>query len=292
MSFAPTQQVPGVYHRRLGDYFVTALHDGYLDGSLDIVLNLDLPTAEALQGASFRRSPPRLTVTCFAISGPFGTAIVDAGGIQAFMPNTGQLPAALAAAGIAPDSVNALLMTHLHPDHIGSLLDPATGGARFPKAELILHEKEAAFWLSAETLAAMPEDRRPMVQAAQSHVAPYSARLRRVTGGEVLPGIRAVPLPGHTPGHTGWEIQGGGETLLIWGDVVHLPAIQLAHPEAGLVFDSDLAQARETRLAVLERAAAERLLVAGIHLDFPCFSHVGKQGEDYRLVPEPFTSAL
>ena len=109
-----------------------------------------------------------------------------------------------------------------------------------------------------------------------------------VEAGPVLPGIEAIALPGHTPGHAGYLIGSGDERLLIWGDVVHLPAIQFAHPEVSLRYDIDGDLARASRQDIFARAAGERLLAAGMHMDFPGFGHVVEHGEAYRWIAEPY----
>ena len=104
-------------------------------------------------------------------------------------------------------------------------------------------------------------------------------------GEEVLPGVTAVHLPGHTPGHTGWRIESAGETLLIWGDIVHLPGLQFAQPAAGMAFDIDGDLGRSTRAKALDMVASDRLLLAGMHLDFPTFGHVRRAGSGYAFEP-------
>ena len=154
------------------------------------------------------------------------------------------------------------------------------GEAIFPRAELFIHEVEAAFWLD-RTL--QPGDSERVVNNSKRQrevTAPYRARIHRVKDGEVLPGISAMMRPGHTPGHTNWLIQSGGERLLIWGDIVHLAAVQLARPEARLIYDVDTDMAAATRAKVLDWAEKERLTVAGAHIGFPGFGHVVRKGAD------------
>ena len=105
--------------------------------------------------------------------------------------------------------------------------------------------------------------------------------------GEVLPGVmRPCCCPGHTPGHTGWLVHSGHDGVLIWGDVVHLAAVQVPRPEAALVFDVDPDAARATRRRIFDQVAADRLRVAGAHLDFPGFGHIVRQGASYRFEPD------
>ena len=101
-----------------------------------------------------------------------------------------------------------------------------------------------------------------------------------------------VQEPGHTPGHSGWIVSSGGDSMLIWGDVVHVPGVQFARPEAGMVFDVDVEQGRASRARAFDMAATDRLRVAGMHLDFPTFGHVMRAGRGYAFVPEVWTPGV
>ena len=101
-----------------------------------------------------------------------------------------------------------------------------------------------------------------------------------------------MPEPGHTPGHSGWLIASGAESLLIWGDIVHMPGVQFPRPGAGMGFDVDGDQAIATRQRIFDMAATDRLAVAGMHLDFPCFGHVAKASKGYAFIPNVWTPAV
>ncbi len=287
----PIRQVPGIYHHGLGDLTITAINDGYLPFSFDYATHISSPGASKLYAASFRTDPPRVTVNAFAIRAPQGVILIDSGCGNRAGDTLGNVPANLAAAGINPSDVTIILMTHLHTDHVGGLID-AGGNARYPNAELVMHTDEAAFWLSPGALAKAPEGVKPSVQVAQAATAPYKARLRTLSSGEAYPGFTIVPEPGHTPGHSGWMIRSGAQKLLIWGDIAHLPLLQFAEPRIGVAFDTDDEKAYRTRLRILDMAASERLLVAGMHLDFPPFGHVRKQDHTYTFVPVVWSPAL
>jgi glyoxylase-like metal-dependent hydrolase (beta-lactamase superfamily II) len=280
---------PGYHHVQVGDVLATALNDGQFDAALEYVVNLPAADGEALLAGSFRPLPPRITVGCFLLRFGGRHVLVDAGTGNAMGHVLGHARHNLAAAGVRPEAIDTVLVTHLHPDHVGGLVD-AEGKAVYPKAELVIHEAETAFWLDKETAARAPEGARSYFTLAQQAVGAYGQRVRTVAdGAEVLPGITAQHFPGHTPGHSGWRISSGRETLLIWGDIVHLPGIQFARPEAGMAFDTDATQARETRARVFEMTAAERMLVAGMHLDFPTFGHVVRHGGSFAFEPLVWT---
>ena len=286
----PERQAPGVYHRMVGDIAVTALNDGMFQGSFELLAEFDPAEAERLHRACFRAVPPNLTVNSFLLHLPDGRRVlVDSGCGGHLGPALGKLEANLAVLGVTPAEVDVVLATHLHPDHAGGLTD-AEGAALFPAAELVVHAAEARFWRDDAVLAGAASDQdRMFVGLARQALAAHRDRTREIASGEVLPGITAIPASGHTPGHTGWLIASGGELLLIWGDIVHLPGIQFARPQAGLVFDVDRAAAIATRRRMMDMAAADRLLVAGMHLDFPAFGHVARAAEGYAFVPEVWT---
>jgi glyoxylase-like metal-dependent hydrolase (beta-lactamase superfamily II) len=280
---------PGVHHTRVGDATVTALNDGQFDADFAWVTGLSGAEAEGMLRDSFRVLPPRITVSCFLLRMGGRTIMVDAGGGAAMGHLLGATQRRLAAIGVAPASVDTLLITHCHVDHVHGLLDDA-GGALFPNAELVINGAETAFWLNKEIEAQAPESAQAYFGIAQRALAPYAARTRLVQDGdEVLPGITAVHLPGHTPGHTGFRIASGDATLLIWGDVVHLPGLQFGHPVAGMAFDIDGEQGRATRARALDMVATDRVLLAGMHLDFPTFGHVRRAGSGYAFEPLVWT---
>ena len=292
----PTNQPPGIYHFALGDIVVTALNDGMLgDDSFnffDVVTNLPKTEAEALHRAAFRALPPRLSVNAFLMYLSDKLVLVDSGCGANMGPTLGRLAGNLAAIGVMPQDIDTILVTHLHPDHVGGLVD-ATGDAVFPNAELVVHAADATYWSDDEVLAqAANEQDKQFVLLARATLAAYRNRTRTVTNGEALPGITAMPAPGHTPGHTGWLVASGSDTLLIWGDVVHLPGVQFAHPEAGMAFDVDGTQAIATRRRLMDMAATDRLRVTGMHLDFPGFGHVIRAGNAYAFVPEVWTASV
>jgi glyoxylase-like metal-dependent hydrolase (beta-lactamase superfamily II) len=269
--------------KKVGDIEVIAVSDGLLETSLDVLVGLDRAELERLAGRS-SGEPIHLPVNSFLVRLADRLALIDTGAGVTRGPSLGRLPANLRALGVAPERISHVLLTHFHSDHSNGLIE-AGGHAVFPNAELIVHEKDASFWFAAPTPTDSDRIRRTRDEAKRA-AAPYRDRMRTVTNGEVLPGISAVLQAGHTPGHTGWLIQSKGDRLLVWGDIVHLASVQVPRPDAALAFDVDQAAACASRRRVFERVVAERLCVAGAHLDFPGFGRLARDGSGYRYAPE------
>lgn len=288
----PTRQPPGVYHHTVGDIVVTALNDGAFEAAFAYLTHIPANEAEALHKATFRSIPPRISIACFLVQAADRLILIDSGCGSAMGPELGALLSNLRALGVQPGDIDTVLATHLHPDHIGGLVD-GNGAAVFPKAELVVHEADLKFWSDDATLAGATTDMdRGFVQLARSAIAAYRDRTRALSGGDALPGVSIVPEPGHTPGHSGWLINAGADQLLIWGDIVHLPGVQFARPGAGMGFDVDGQQAIATRQRIFDMVTTDRLAVAGMHLDFPCFGHVARASEGYAFIPNVWSPSL
>lgn len=266
--------------RRFGDYQITLLVDGVFEAPADVLIHAGDADARKRAIEAWGR-PVRVDVNCFALRGPNGVTLVDSGVGRAWGDGFGHAGGGLRAAGVEPWQVDRVLLTHLHSDHALGLLD--NDAAVFPNAGILVPRADLDFFSDdAERDAATPDRRTAFDITARLHQA-YAGRLHALDDGPVLPGIEAVPLHGHSPGHTGYLLQDTGASLLLWGDTLHIADLQAGDPEIGLVFDMDPQQAVLTRRAALERASAAGWIVAGGHIGG--FNRVLRDGSGFRLTP-------
>lgn len=284
------QPLPAAHRRRVGRFEVTAFCDGHTGFQHGWITGSDPAGLSELSRRAFLpQGPVPTAVNAFAVKAGERLFLIDAGAGRFWDPaNCGRLAAAMAVSGIEPPQVDAVLITHLHADHAGGLLTPEDT-ARFPNAELLLPEAEAAFWFDPGARARAPERMRAAFDRAAAWVAPYAGRTNRFApGAAIAPGIEAVALHGHTPGHSGFLIGDGAERLLMVGDLVQVGPFQFPRPDWNTVLDVDPDAARAARRRVLDMAAADRVLVAGSHLAFPGLGHVTRDGEGYGFVASPW----
>ena len=281
----PENQPPGLYHLAIGDILVTTVNDGTYQASFEMIVGIDPKECERIERAAFRSLPPLMTMNTFPLQIGGRLVLIDAGSGKTLGPTLGKQVANLAAMGVKPANIDAVLITHLHEDHMNGLIDD-DGAAIFPRAEIVLNEAELNFHDDPTSLSRTPVEAHKFFAQSKAALAPYRQRIRTIKDGPVMPGVTAVTQPGHTPGQTAWLIESNGDAVLIMGDVAHMPTLQLAAPQAGTVFDIDREQAIATRRRALEWAATDRLRVAGIHFDFPAFGHIVRSNGAYRFVPE------
>ncbi|MGF6781805.1 MBL fold metallo-hydrolase [Paraburkholderia sp. GAS334] len=261
---------------------VTMLSDGYLDVSFELLDGIKAAKAEALLEKRGVPPLPRMNINAYVVETADRTILIDsgAGGINGW---GGRLQVALAAAGIDPLQIGTILLTHAHPDHIGGLAGPLQTPVFRNVQQLFVHERELAFWRDEGIYSNAPDGFRPFFDVARNAFNAYGEKLVPFHQEAILPGIQTVNLFGHTPGHTGYLLGDGSDSLLIWGDIVHFPHIQVAQPEVTIAFDSDSAQAAHTRKQLLDRVATDKLSISGMHFNFPTAGSVQREGNAYIL---------
>ena len=276
--------LPAAMRFAVGDMTLTALLDGTLHIGPESLIGIEPDAYDDLMTAAFRDPATYPSaINAFLVQTGDQTILIDTGSGGAMGEGAGKLPANLSGAGVAPEDVTRLIVTHLHPDHIGGAV--ADGSAVFPNAEVHLAEAERAFWTDDANFSGADEMTRSFVDLARGTLNAYSDRLSPFDGEtEVAPGITSMPLPGHTPGHTGFMLSSGDDAVLIWTDIVHVPPVQLARPDVAIGFDVDPEQAVETRMSILDRVVADRLMIAGSHMGFPGLANIEADGDGYRAI--------
>lgn len=292
MANRPDVQAPGLYHLSLGDILVTAVNDGTFQASFDLIAGIELDECERIERQAFRPVPPKMTMNTFLLQIGDRNVLIDAGCGVSMGPTLGMVCRNLGSMHLGPEDIDTILVTHMHPDHINGLVD-GEGKAVFPRAELVVNEKELQFFRDPDSPSRTPPgEAQDFFEGMRHATAPYLDRIRTVRDGPVMPGVTAVTQPGHTPGHTGWLVESGNDAVMIWGDIVHMPNLQLSAPEAGTVLDIDRELAVATRRRALDMAATDKLRVAGIHFDFPAFGHIVRRGTAYGFVPEVWRAVV
>jgi glyoxylase-like metal-dependent hydrolase (beta-lactamase superfamily II) len=285
-------QVAGYYRMMLGDIEVTALSDGTFSMEADKMLTHIAPKElDAALARSFLKEPVETSVNGFLINTGSKLVLIDTGCGILFGPSVGKLLTNLKASGYRPEQVDEIYITHMHGDHAGGLV--ADGKPAFPNAIVRAAQQEADYWLSKAHMDAAPKDRQDSFQGAMTSMNPYvsAGKFKPFDGDtELVPGIRAVATPGHTPGHTVYMVASKGETMVLWGDLMHVAAAQFPDPAVTLAFDTDSAMAAAQRKKVFADAAAHGYWVAGAHLSFPGIGHLRAAGTGYSYVPVNYSA--
>lgn len=280
-------QGPGYYRMMLGDFEVTALLDGTHVFPVETVMTGVSREAVARDLARADLALPlQGSINAYLINTGDKLILIDSGAGALYGDCCGHLLANLRAAGYQPEQVDEVLLTHLHKDHVGGIV--VDGKMAFPNAVLRTSQAEADYWLTLANKARAPAFLASFFDAAAAALAPYLAagRFQPIAAdGQLEAGVGSLAAPGHTPGHTAYFVSSGGHTLLVWGDIVHVAAIQLQDTQATVSYDSIPASARQWRDTLLARAASQQLVVGAAHIAFPGLGHLRRDGASYDWIP-------
>lgn len=276
----------------LGEWEVTALCDGTVDVPFDALLSgmtpADVQQAYARCGEHL---PAEISINAYLVHTGSQLILVDTGAGRLFGERGGgELAEAIEQAGYSVDQIDTVLLTHVHADHSGGLT--IDGKRVFENAVVHVAEVERQHWFSAEDEANAPAHRKHSFPQGRASLAPYieAGRLKAFSGRtELFPGITAIPAPGHTPGHTLYQLQSAGQRLVVWGDIVHSAQVQIPHPGVSIKFDSDEPAAAAQREAVFQQAADEHWLIAAAHISFPGLGRLGRDAGGYRWMPVSYS---
>jgi glyoxylase-like metal-dependent hydrolase (beta-lactamase superfamily II) len=277
-------QAPGFFRTMVGAFEVTALYDGNLRLAPTLLHGIAPGAIAELTAHEFVDTNGQgiaTSLNAFLVNTGEHLILVDTGLGVCGPGFAGHLQENLKAAGYRAEDIDAVLITHMHGDHVCGLMKD--GQRLFPKATVYASEPEIAYWLAKDTANAAA----PHKQGVPEILKPYQdagALKGFKPGAQLFAGVTALDTHGHTPGHTSYLFQSGGKSFLAMGDILHVHAIQFSHPDVTIDYDSDQATARAARLALFDRVAKESWLVGGAHLPFPGLGHIRKYGAAYAYV--------
>ena len=283
---------PGYYEMALGDLKVIALSDGTVPQKLDELLQDAKPgEIKQLLKNNFQTETLECSVNVYLIKSGGKVILVDVGTADVYGPSLGHLTANLGKIGYKPEQIDAILLTHIHMDHIGGL----TNGDQltFPNADVYISKIEADYYLNASNKEKAPESMKRFFDGAVLKLSPIKKAGKLKTfelGTEIFPGIKSIASPGHTPGHSFYALESKGQKMMFWGDISLSDVAQFSNPSITSVYDYDKKAATITRKKALEDAAAKGYWVAISHSSFPGIGHIRAEGKKFRIIPINYSS--
>jgi glyoxylase-like metal-dependent hydrolase (beta-lactamase superfamily II) len=282
---------PSFFKCKVGDFEVTTLSDGIVEvpHREGYIKNANVEqTRAALRAAGLSDGHVPVPFTVMAVKMGDRLVLIDSGtgGFPIYGPKSGLLVQSMAAAGLNPKDVKTILISHLHGDHIYGLMDKDTNAQVFPDAEIIVPAAELKWWTRPEVDAMeLGPTRKGLSQRIRATLATWK-NVRPVDGKtDLLPGVRAIPAQGHSPGQIAHLLSSGDKQLLVTADVSLLPALFARNPDWQINLDQDPAMAVETRKRIFERAVADKAMVAGTHWLLPNVGTLSRDGNGYAFIP-------
>lgn len=291
LSKASAQQ--GAFYRfQVGEVQVVALSDGTVPQDFHTLLKGASPDEiDAILKRSFMSNPVETSINAYLIDTGKRLVLVDTGAGALFGPgNGGKLVGSLRTAGYLPDQIDDILLTHIHTDHSGGLVDGA-GRMIFANATIHVGQPDLDFFLAPANQNGVGDYDTAYFQQATSSLRPYvqAGRVKSFTAAaEVLPGISAAPTPGHTPGHAFYVLRSKDQSVEFIGDILHVQSVQMARPEITIAYDVQQPAAESQRQTQFLRLANESSLVAGAHLPFPGIGRLRKEASGFTYVPDDY----
>jgi glyoxylase-like metal-dependent hydrolase (beta-lactamase superfamily II) len=287
------KQVPAFYRFKVGDFEVTTLHDGLLkvaNPNTMIVNKTPDEIGAALDAAGVPRDNVQNPFVPTIVNTGKNLVLIDTGFGDNGPPGVGLMATNMAAAGIDPKTIDTILITHFHPDHISGLRNKA-GEAVYPNAEIIVPSQEFKYWTDESELGKVTDPFKPSFAATKRVFAPMAKDIKQAEyGKEVVPGITMVDSRGHSHGHASYMVSSGKDNLLVLGDVTSNPAIFARNPEFRLWADQFPDIALTSRRRLLDMASAEKTRVVGYHYSVPSNGYFLKVGNGYEFAPAQWST--
>jgi glyoxylase-like metal-dependent hydrolase (beta-lactamase superfamily II) len=281
----------GFYRFKIGEFQATVISDGYGPIPVGPIFAMNASEAELapVLKANFMEPVIQATNNPLVVDTGRERILVDTGFGEKIGPPFGSFPGLeenLRRAGITLDSIDLVVISHCHLDHIGGLVTKS-GTLAFPKAQFVFVDTEWNYWTgnryeSEINSSPMPDPFKQATIAAAENLPPVAGRSRFVKpGGEITSGVQYIAAPGHSPAHAAILFTSGNEQFMHMGDIAHNPVTSLQHPDWTPIFDYDPAQAIKSRKAILDRVATDGIMVMGYHFPFPAIGHVVRHGAAY-----------
>jgi glyoxylase-like metal-dependent hydrolase (beta-lactamase superfamily II) len=280
-------QAPGWYRLQLGEFEITALSDGVIDLPVDKLLKQPAEkTIRTLQHV-YLGVPLETSVNAYLVNTGAKVVLVDTGTAGLFGPSAGRVLANLKASGYTPEQVDEIVITHMHGDHIGG-----ASSTVFPNALLRVDKRDSDFWLAPEQIAKGGDGGKAIAAlvkgfADAGRFKPFEGN---AAGVEIVPGMKALPAYGHTPGHSNYVAESKGQKIIFWGDLMHVAAVQFPEPSVSVQFDSDSEAARPAREKAYAAAAKDGYYVAVTHVSFPGIGKLRVDGKGYDWLPVNYST--
>ena len=288
---APASAQNAGWHRfQLGAFEITVLSDGHLTvPTTGLGTNQDPEKVQAFLRDHYLDPDQTYAHTNHVVIDTGAAKIlVDVGSGERFQPSAGALVGNMEAAGLDPAEITHVALTHAHPDHVWGMFDDFDE-LRLPEADYAISAAEFDWWMAEGRVDMVPETMQAFVVGARNALGPIAERTAMVADGDdIVPGIRVLASPGHTPGHISLLVESEGQTMLVTGDAINHAYVSFAHPDWHFGFDMDKDAAVAMRRRLLDLAAHDRMTVVGYHLPFPGVGHVQKIAGAYRYLPEPW----
>ncbi len=280
----------GYWRMELGEILITVVSDGTVTrDARQMLTGVAEERIDQLMDLHYRTPQMQLSMNMMLIDTGSRITLIDAGAGDLFKPEGGLLPQNLKSAGYDPDSIDDVVLSHIHADHSGGLVN--NGAIVFRNAEIHVPSRDLLYFLDEEVALRAPLRIAHVFRQARACLGPYvdSGKARVYEWGQqIVPGITSRAAGGHTPGHSHLVVESAGQKLIFLGDTIHVGEVQFACPCAAIAFDVDPLAAVNDRKRALAEATKEGYWVGFSHVSFPGIGHIRKDGDNFAWVPAPY----